>query len=148
MVHHHTVEVTVLDSAARPVHVAVFDRGMGYSRDWAQQALGESGAGTPYSATIATMPVVTLLDAHRARPVTVSFAILELTEDGYFQLTVDEPLRNQPRSAPFCSFGSYFPAADAGSIPVTVTAAATKGEWRIRITVDLSQAMAALNIAP
>jgi hypothetical protein len=140
VVHHHTVEVTALHGAAATTRVAVFDRQSGLSRDWAHERLGESSAGRPYSGSISTTPAVTIFDANRARPVTVSLAIPEVTDDGYFQLDVDAPARGASREAAFCGYGDYFPDPGAATIPVTVDAEADGGRWTIRLEVDVRAA--------
>ena len=144
VVHHHTVEVTALHGAGATTRVAVFDRQSGLSRDWAHDRLGDSGAGRPYSGSITTTPAVTVFDAKRARPVTVSLAIPEVTDEGYFQLDVDAPARAAPREAAFCDYGDYFPDPGASTIPVTVSAEADGGRWTIRLEVDVRAAKARL----
>lgn len=147
-VYDHTIEVTALHGAAETTEVGVFDRQMGYSRDWAHRALGPSSASAPHVGTVSTTATVTLADSKQARPVTLSLAVPELTDDGYFQLTIDEPLRQQLRQAQFCGYGAYFPEANAAAIPVTVSAEAKEGDWKVELTVDLRQAKAALPAAP
>lgn len=141
-VRHHTVEVTALHGAGPTTRVAVFDRQSGSSRDWAHDRLGDSAAGRPYSATISTTPAVTILDADRARPVTVALAIPEVTDDGYFQLEVDSPARAASREAAFCGYGDDLPPAGAPTIPLTLTVAADDGNWTIHLEVDLRAAKA------
>lgn len=140
VVYHHTVEVTALHGAGTTTRVGVFDRQSGLSRDWAHDRLGDSSAGRPYSGSISTTPAVTVFDAQRARPVTVSLAIPEVTDEGYFQLDVDAPSRAAPRAAAFCGYGDYFPDPGAPTIPVTVTAEADGGRWTIRLEVDVRAA--------
>jgi hypothetical protein len=140
VVYHHTVEVTARQGAGATTRVAVFDRQSGSSRDWAHDRLGDSSAGRPYSGSISTTPAVTLFDAKRARPVTVSLAIPEVTDEGYFQLDVDAPARAAPRAAAFCGYGAYFPDPGAPTIPVTVSAEADGGRWTIRLDVDVRAA--------
>jgi len=145
VVHHHTIEVTARHGAGATTRVAVFDRQSGLSRDWAHDRLGESSVGRPYSGSITTTPAVTIFDASRARPVTVSLAIPEVTDDGYFQLEVDAPARAAPREAAFCGYGDYFPDPGAATIPVMVSAAADGGRWTIRLEVDIGAAKARLD---
>jgi hypothetical protein len=147
-VFHHTVEVTALHGMAGTTRVAVFDRQMGSSRDWAHRALGESSAARPYSASISTTPAVTILDAKKARPVTVSLAIPEVTEDGYFQLAIEAPARDEPRDAAFCGYGDYLPAGGGAAIPVSVTAEADEGRWTVRLKVDVREAKARFGGGP
>lgn len=141
-VYDHTIEVTALHGAAETTQVGVFDRQMGYSQDWAHRALGPSSASEPHVGRISTTATVTIADSKQARPVTLSLAVPEITDDGYFQLTIDQPLRQQLRQAQFCNYGAYFPEADAAAIPLTVTAAATDGRWKIQLGVDVRQATA------
>ena len=47
-VYDHTIEVTALHGSAESTPVGVFDRQMGYSRDWAHRALGASSATRPW----------------------------------------------------------------------------------------------------
>ena len=140
VVHHHTVEVTALHGAGATTRVAVFDRQSGLSRDWAHDRLGDSSAEKPYSGSVSTTPTVTLFDAKRARPVTVSLAIPEVTDEGYFQLEIAAPVRGAPSEAAFCAYGDYFPDPGAPAIPLTVSAEADGGRWTIRLEVDLRAA--------
>jgi hypothetical protein len=78
--------------------------------------------------------------ANTPRPLTVALAIPDVTDQGYFQLTIDAPQQQQATSASFCNYGEYFPAAQAQRIPLTVTASASKTGWTVTLAVDVAKA--------
>jgi len=146
-VYHHRVEVTVAGAATGSTEVSVFDLQMGSTRDWARRTLGPSGPGRPYVGSLTTTPAVTVGTMDDARPLTVAFALPELTDFGYFLLLVDRPLREERVEARYASYEPAFPRPRGAAIPVVATAEATKGAWRIRLEVDLQAARQALGPA-
>lgn len=147
-VYRHRIEVTVSGAPTGSAEVSVFDLQMGSTRDWAHRTLGPSGPGRPYVGSFTTTPAVTVGTMDDARPLAVAIALPELTEFGYFLLLVDRPLREERVEARYASYEPSFPLPRGTSIPVVATAAAEKGAWDVRLTVEFGAARAALTGTP
>jgi hypothetical protein len=98
-------------------------------------------------ATVTTTPAVTLGTMDDARPLEFALAIPEVTDLGYFLLTIDSPAEHAAREARFTTYDVGLPVTGSPSIPVDVTARAEKGAWAVRLTVDLPLARAAFGAA-
>src|SRR5262245_787580 len=81
--------------------VSVFDHYSGYSHEWAHKVVGVAEVSKPYRATITTFPTVTWTSRDIARPVTISLAIPDVSDEGYFLLTVDKELQDAEVVATF-----------------------------------------------
>jgi hypothetical protein len=141
-VYDHTITVVPVPPPAQ-LTVAVFDHQSGYTHEFALKVAGVAEAGKPYRATVTTTPAVTLTSMDTARPVDFSLAIPDVSEEGYFLLTIDREADNGEIKAAFCRYGEYFPSPGAVTIPVAVTAHAVKGVWTIDLRVDLARSKAA-----
>jgi hypothetical protein len=136
--YNHSISVVPVEPQAR-LTVSVFDHQAGYSRDWAHQSAGVAESGRPYRATLTTTAAVTMADTADARPLTIALAIPEVSDEGYFLLTVDRELQGGELPASYCRYGEYFPPAGAATIPVRVTAHAVKGDWSTEMQLDLGR---------
>jgi hypothetical protein len=140
--YHHTINVSTLSGGQ--TQVGVFDHQQGYSRDWAHRVLGGASPAAAYSTMLTSTAAVSVGSVNDARPFEVAIAIPEVTDDGYFMLTVDAPVNRSTRQARFCSYGEYSPQPQAKTIPIVVTAAASKGDWTIDLTLDMTAAKEAM----
>lgn len=141
-VYDHTITVVPVPPPAQ-LTVAVFDHQSGYTHEYALKVAGVAEAGKPYRATVTTTPAVTLTSMDTARPVDFSLVIPDVSDQGYFLLTIDREIDNGEIKASFCRYGEYFPSPGAVTIPISVTAHAVKGVWTAELRVDLAKSKAA-----
>lgn len=132
-VYQHSIEVGLVHGAGD--RVGIFDHQQGYSREWAYRSLSRVTDGT-YAATLTTYPVVTIASRHDAGSLTIALVLPDLTDDGYFLITVDGPAERVTKPARFCEYGAYSAEETAPTIPVEVSARASGGRWDVHLSVD------------
>jgi hypothetical protein len=134
-VYTHSIRVAAVHGAPPETQVAVFDPRSGNSRDWAHRHLGAA----PYSTTLSTTATVTLGTAGEARPFTLALAVPELTDGGYFLLEIAESATDLVVPARFTAYEERGAVTGIPSIPVKVTAASDRGNWRVQLVLDLGE---------
>lgn len=140
-VFNHEVAITIDDPARRlaePATVSVFRKSMGYSRDWAMRDLGVATAARPYVGYWSTEDAVAVGDSGPRPRLDLSFALPQLTSDGYFFVQL-EPADGVEKvaTAEFTSYGVYFPDGRGPSLPVRYVARRAKNGWRVELTVEV-----------
>jgi hypothetical protein len=131
-VYEHEIRVV---PAGAPILVGVFDPHQGDTRDWAHAAVGVAARETPYRASVTTTPTVTIGSAKDARPMTFALAVPDLTDAGYFVLTIDAPLTDALLTPGFRVYEPPLPP-ELPTVVVRADADVEAGEWTVRLTVE------------
>jgi hypothetical protein len=138
MVYDNVVIVTVSDPSHRlgtaPLEVSVFDKTMGYGKDWVATKMGLTSEAKPYTATLVTSGAATIFDPPRPKSIVVSIAIPALESRGYYILSLEPASRpSGEERAWFTEYGSFFPTKDASSVPVRYKATPEPKGWRLQL---------------
>lgn len=139
-VYNHHIDVRVMTRDGAPVEnrVSIFDHSMGYSREWAQRAIGVSTPSQPYSGTVSSTATVTLLDHGLPSTLDIAFALPEISPDGYYLMAVQLPAESGREGlARFVRFDEYSPAANAPSLTVKYVSSPQDKGWRLRLDVQI-----------
>jgi hypothetical protein len=138
-VYRNPIFVRVVDRSHRlgpePIQVGIFDKQMGYGKDWVAQWLGPSTERAPYSKTLTTTAAATIFDPPRPRTLEISFAMPALDSTGFYVLSLEAARPLGDAKAWYCAYDSYFPAADAPSIPVRYRMTPAEHGWRVDLDV-------------
>lgn len=138
----HQIDVRVVSREGTPVQhrVSIFDHSMGYSREWAERAIGVSTPAQPYSGKVSSTATVTLLNHPLPPRLDIAFELPEVSADGYYLMSVDLPAESgRDGKAAFVHFDEYFPEANAPTLSVKYVSSPLNKGWRVRLDVQIDR---------